>query len=134
NLATYVDGMGLEDCEGCESFFSKSNALAPTTRYSTAFHRLQAITTYMKHADTCDAYQGLSKCSFFFENLFTDEHSALSLGVATRDVFKTWLAKEKEYLHSLTKEPVQETMEMEYYQKLVNHQDNEYVPTTLSLY
>ncbi|KAF8145917.1 hypothetical protein K438DRAFT_1629234, partial [Mycena galopus ATCC 62051] len=46
NLATYVEGMGLEDCEGCESFFSKSNALVSTTRYSTVFHRQQAITTY----------------------------------------------------------------------------------------
>ena len=27
-LATYVKGMGLEDLEGCERFFSKSNALA----------------------------------------------------------------------------------------------------------
>ncbi|KAF8128079.1 hypothetical protein K438DRAFT_2000463 [Mycena galopus ATCC 62051] len=60
NLATYVNGMGLEDCQGCESFFSKSNALASTTRYSTVFHRQQAITTYIKHADTCDAYQGLT--------------------------------------------------------------------------
>ncbi|KAF8178807.1 hypothetical protein K438DRAFT_1977654 [Mycena galopus ATCC 62051] len=60
NLATYVNGMGLEDCEGCESFFSKSNALASTTRYSTIFHLQQAITTYIKHANTCDAYQGLT--------------------------------------------------------------------------
>ncbi|KAF8203394.1 hypothetical protein K438DRAFT_1580548, partial [Mycena galopus ATCC 62051] len=133
NLATYVDGMGLEDCEGCESFFSKSNALAPTTRYSTVFHRQQAITTYMKHADTCDAYQGLTlvivnkyrRALKIKEGLPALRLAMQSLGVATRDVFKTWLAKEQEYLQSLTKEPVQETMEMEYYQKLVNHHDNE---------
>ena len=29
-LTTYVKGMGLEDLEGCEHFFSKSNALAPS--------------------------------------------------------------------------------------------------------
>jgi hypothetical protein len=61
NLTTYVEGVGLEDLEECESYFSKSNALASTTRYSTAFHRQQAITTYLKHADTVDAYQGLCK-------------------------------------------------------------------------
>ncbi|KAJ7809279.1 hypothetical protein B0H14DRAFT_2379836 [Mycena olivaceomarginata] len=32
NLVTFVEGMGLEDCEGCESWFLKSNALVSTTR------------------------------------------------------------------------------------------------------
>jgi hypothetical protein len=61
NLTTYVEGVGLEDLEECESFFSKSNTLASRTRYSTPFHRQQAIITYLKHADTVDAYQGLCK-------------------------------------------------------------------------
>jgi hypothetical protein len=61
HMSMYVDGMGLEDCENCESYFSKLNALASSTRYSTVFHRQQAITTYMQHTDVCDAYQGLSK-------------------------------------------------------------------------
>ena len=65
NLSTYVKGMGLEDLEECESFFSKSNALAATTRYATAFHRQQAISTYLKHVDTADAYQGLGKPVMF---------------------------------------------------------------------
>ncbi|KAJ7891745.1 hypothetical protein B0H13DRAFT_1625863, partial [Mycena leptocephala] len=51
----YVDGVGLEDLEGCESFFSKSNALAAITRYATRFHRQQAITIYLKNTDTLDA-------------------------------------------------------------------------------
>jgi hypothetical protein len=59
----YMKGVGLEALETCESFFSKSNALASTTRYATRFHRQQAITTYLKHADQFDTYQGLSKCS-----------------------------------------------------------------------
>ncbi|KAJ7857274.1 hypothetical protein B0H14DRAFT_2352306, partial [Mycena olivaceomarginata] len=61
NLMTYVEGVGLEALETCESFFSKSNALASTTRYSSRFHRQQAITTYLKHTDTFDTYQGLSR-------------------------------------------------------------------------
>ncbi|KAJ7364508.1 hypothetical protein DFH08DRAFT_798842 [Mycena albidolilacea] len=43
-----------------------------------------------------------------------------SLGAKTYSVFETWLEKEKTYLNSLTKEPVQETLQIEYYQKLVN--------------
>ncbi|KAJ7792123.1 hypothetical protein B0H14DRAFT_2394917 [Mycena olivaceomarginata] len=59
HLMTYVEGVGLEALEICESFFSKSNALASTTRYASRFHRQQAITTYLKHTDTFETYQGL---------------------------------------------------------------------------
>jgi hypothetical protein len=34
--------------------------------------------------------------------------------------FEEWLAEEREYLRALSKEPLEETLEMEYYQKLVN--------------
>jgi hypothetical protein len=61
NLATYVPGVGLDDLEICETFFSKSNALAPSTRYATAFHRRQAIATYMRHTDVFDTYASLCK-------------------------------------------------------------------------
>ena len=30
-LATYTEGLGLEDLEGCERFFSQSNALTMST-------------------------------------------------------------------------------------------------------
>ncbi|KAJ7880583.1 hypothetical protein B0H14DRAFT_2566270 [Mycena olivaceomarginata] len=59
-LATYVPGMGLEDLEGCERFFSKSNALARSTRYASIFHRRQTITTYLAHTDVYDTYANLS--------------------------------------------------------------------------
>jgi hypothetical protein len=49
------------------------------------------------------------------------------LNVESRDVFETWLESEKTYLRTLSKEPLEETMEMEYYQKLVNLQVAEYV-------
>ncbi|KAJ7256854.1 hypothetical protein B0H12DRAFT_1015629 [Mycena haematopus] len=131
NLAMYVPGMGLEDCEGCETFFSKSNALAATTRYATAFHRQQAITTYLRHADTADAYQGLSilitkKYRRALKIKSTEpalRETMAALGVETRAVFETWLEKEKTYLNSLSKEPEHETLQMEYYQKLVNLRD-----------
>ncbi|KAJ7138739.1 hypothetical protein C8R43DRAFT_1089295 [Mycena crocata] len=126
NLTMYVPGVGMEPLETCETWFSKSNALASTTRYSTAFHRQQAITSYVKHADTCDAYQGLSlllaskyrAALKVRKTLPALRETMLSLGVADRSVFETWLAEEREFLLSLSKEPAQETMQMEYYQKL----------------
>ncbi|KAJ7236754.1 hypothetical protein B0H12DRAFT_986328, partial [Mycena haematopus] len=39
--------------------------------------------------------------------------------------FEEWHAKEKAHLRTLSKEPLQETLEMEYYQKLVNLRDVE---------
>lgn len=60
-LTTYVDGLGLEDLEGCERFFSKSNALASSTRHSSVFHRHQAITEFCKHSDAFETYANLSK-------------------------------------------------------------------------
>lgn len=62
-LATYVEGLGLEDLEGCERMFSKTNALARSVRYASAFHRKQSIRTYLVHLDTFDTYGNLSKCS-----------------------------------------------------------------------
>ncbi|KAF7341857.1 hypothetical protein MSAN_02041200 [Mycena sanguinolenta] len=126
NLSTYVKGMGLEDLEECESFFSRSNALASTTRYATAFHRQQAITTYLKHVDTADAYQGalLANLTSVALLLAAKYRRALkikatepllretmaNLGVESRSVFELWLGEEKE---------------MEYYQKLVNLADHQ---------
>ncbi|KAI5987809.1 hypothetical protein EDD15DRAFT_2135429, partial [Pisolithus albus] len=53
NLATYVEGLGLEDRERA---FSKSNALAPSTRYASIFHRRQAIACYFEHNDEMEVY------------------------------------------------------------------------------
>jgi hypothetical protein len=39
-----------------------------------------------------------------------------------------WRTKEKVHFCSLSKEPEQETLEMVYFQKLVNLMDAEYVP------
>ena len=42
------------------------------------------------------------------------------LGVSDTAVFDAWLAEERTYLKALTKEPSEETLQMEYYQKLAN--------------
>jgi hypothetical protein len=41
------------------------------------------------------------------------------------DTFQAWLKEEHTYLKLLSKEPLQETLEMEYLQKLVNLQGSE---------
>lgn len=42
------------------------------------------------------------------------------LSIDNENVFDHWLVEEKEYLLGLSKEPLVEILEMEYYQKLVN--------------
>ncbi|KAJ7214578.1 hypothetical protein GGX14DRAFT_359992 [Mycena pura] len=133
-LTTYVKGVGLEDLEGCESFFSKSNALAASTRYATVFHRQQAISTYLEHMDNFDTYQGLSsllsskyrRALKIKSTLPALQETMESLGVVNRETFESWLARERECLEQLLKEPLVETLQMEYYQKLVNLRDHEY--------
>lgn len=49
------------------------------------------------------------------------------LGVSDTNVFENWLAEEKTYLLGLQKEPLEETLQMEYWQKLLNLQASEYV-------
>ncbi|KAG6912822.1 hypothetical protein DXG01_011751, partial [Tephrocybe rancida] len=128
HLATYVKGMGLEDLEGCERFFSKSNHLAASICYATSFHRRQKIIEYLAHTD---AFETEQKLSTFLVNNYRQALKILAgidalhktmndQGITSTDVFHQWLEEECAYLTSLAKEPVQETLEMEYYQKLVN--------------
>ncbi|KAJ6553701.1 hypothetical protein DFH09DRAFT_924701 [Mycena vulgaris] len=128
HLATYVEGVGLEDLEECETFFSKSNALAASTRYATAFHRRQAIATYLQHTDVFDTYQSLSlTLANKYKHALEIKRGAIALrqtmihlGIPDVQTFIDWLAAEKEFLANLQHEPLEETLQMEYYQKLVN--------------
>jgi Kyakuja-Dileera-Zisupton transposase len=144
-LATYVEGLGLEDLEGCERFFSKSNALAPGTRHASTFHRRQAIAEYARFTDKFETYANLSKSlhtlhgdslTYFLHIigtfLYNNYKQALSiletkptvtaaltkLGASSAEVVKEWLREEETYLRGLSKEPLEETLEMEYYKML----------------
>jgi len=75
-LATYVEGMGLKDLEGCEHFFSKSNPLASSLHYASVFHRKQKIIEFMKHMDQFEMAQNIS---MFFTCALQGSHSLLSL-------------------------------------------------------
>jgi hypothetical protein len=53
--------------------------------------------------------------------------------IANVSVFEDWLAEEKAYLEGLSREPLQESLTMEYWQKLVNLAASEYVIFFLTL-
>ncbi|KAJ3558766.1 hypothetical protein NP233_g11436 [Leucocoprinus birnbaumii] len=134
NLATYVEGIGLEDLEGCERFFSKSNAMASSTRYASRFHRQQKIAEFLRHMDAFEVSQTLS--STFLVNNYKQALNIIA-GEATLiasmrehnienpEVFKEWLAEEREHLQGLSKEPIQETLEMDYYLHLVELEEHQ---------
>ncbi|KAI5994652.1 hypothetical protein EDD15DRAFT_2165753 [Pisolithus albus] len=128
-LARYVDGMGLEDLEGCERMFSKTNGLASAVRYASTFHRWQAIAGYIAHNDEHEVYQNLT--TMILNNyrqalrIIQEGKNTLpclmdDLGITDVSVFRMWLLEENEYLAARSREPEEETLQMEYWQKLVN--------------
>lgn len=133
NLTIYVDGVGLEDLEGNERYFTFSNLLAASVRYASTFHRRQAIANHAIYTDTFKTYQNLS--TFLLNNYkqalgILDTKSVViatlaNLGADNPEVVKQWLQEEEEYLRGLSKEPLEETLEMEYYKMLVNLQKSE---------
>lgn len=50
----------------------------------------------------------------------TLERIMLDMDIPTVDVFEDWLKEEREYLQGLKTELEAETLQMEYYQKLIN--------------
>ncbi|KAG1903493.1 uncharacterized protein F5891DRAFT_977616 [Suillus fuscotomentosus] len=113
----------LEDLEGCERTFSKSNALASSVQYASAFHCCQTITHYFQHNDKFEIYANLT--TFLYNNykqalgILHDGQQTLpklmhELGVMDESVFDVWLDEERNYLLSLSHEPKHETLQMEY--------------------
>ncbi|KAG1831413.1 hypothetical protein F4604DRAFT_1946633 [Suillus subluteus] len=129
SLTTYIKGLGIEDLETCERTFSKSNSLASPLRYTSIFHRKQAIDSYFEHNDDLEVFSNLS--NFLYGNykqaldILTNGNDVLpnamrDLGVTDVGVFESWLEEEKAYLKGLTREPEEETLQMEYWQRLVS--------------
>ncbi|KAJ3712115.1 hypothetical protein DFJ43DRAFT_1135053 [Lentinula guzmanii] len=133
HLCTYINGLGLEHLEQCETFFSESNELASSTRHMNVFHRRQAIERYCYHHDNFEVYSRLSK--FIVDNYkqaveIEATRGALvktmsNLGIPSTETFGQWLKEEREYLSQLKKEPLEETLQMDYYRKLVKLLDAE---------
>ncbi|KAJ7220952.1 hypothetical protein C8J57DRAFT_1440381 [Mycena rebaudengoi] len=134
-LANYVPGMGLEDLEGCEHLFSKSNFLARSVRYASIFHRKQTIVSYMSHHDDFESYANLS--TFLVNNYWQaieiiDGEPALQVamqaaGIQDVSEFRKRLDMEKKYLTDLKTDDEENTLQMEYYQKLANLEDRKQV-------
>ncbi|KAG1770797.1 hypothetical protein EV702DRAFT_1202270 [Suillus placidus] len=110
HLAMYVPGLGLKDLETCECTFSKSNALASTMCYASIFHHQQGITCYFEHNDDYEVYANLS--DFLYHNY----KQALDIICDSRIT----LPKLMQDINGLCTEPKLETLQMEYWQKLVN--------------
>ncbi|KAJ7237599.1 hypothetical protein C8J57DRAFT_1087371 [Mycena rebaudengoi] len=134
-LANYVPGMGLEDLEGCERLFSKSNTLARSVRYASVFHRRQTIATWLAHHDTFETYANLSK--FLVNNYYQaitilDTEDSLKFAMEQQGIqdvseFPRRLAKELEVLQTLSHLPPEWTEKMDYYQLLnIYHQYHGY--------
>ncbi|KAK0441211.1 uncharacterized protein EV420DRAFT_1769035 [Desarmillaria tabescens] len=111
----------------------KSNGLARGIRYASRFHRCQRITWYLKHVDRLDSFEHLSSflCNNYRQALdIIDDYPALQksmqeLGVTDEKEFEAWLSEEEAYLSGLQREPPEETIEMEYYTRLIHYYDVE---------
>ncbi|KAJ6497208.1 hypothetical protein C8R47DRAFT_1212745 [Mycena vitilis] len=79
-------GCRAEDLGECESFFSKSNPLAFSTRYATAFH----IAAYMKHINVLNSYQSLRGSYIFLPSPW---HPALCKALMTLGMDKAGLRR-----------------------------------------
>ncbi|KAJ3745615.1 hypothetical protein DFH05DRAFT_1610652 [Lentinula detonsa] len=133
HLCTYINGLGIEHLEQCKTFFSESNELASSVHHMSVFHRRQAIARYCYHHDNLEAYSRLSKLLVDNYKQAVDIQATLpalaktmsDLGIPSVDTFNQWLKEEKDYLSGLKKEPAEETVQMEYYKKLVKLEDAE---------
>lgn len=138
----YINGIGKEDLEGCERVFSASNALAPSTRLATPFHRQQAIEEHFKfwsadkYCETgefrpVDSYDALTQtitANFIFNN-YRQALGILQVGPANlRGIearigtcaadYERYLEEERLYLAELQKEPEETLKAVEYMEKL----------------
>jgi hypothetical protein len=119
---------------------------------------MQAIAQYFKDTNDLETYQNLCMLIFLHFASHPNNFSAMflwnnykqalqiikdtlplidramkDLGILDVGVFETWLQEEREYLQGLKKEPVEETLQMEYYQRLVNLWASEWMPAVLHI-
>ncbi|KAI1781971.1 hypothetical protein LXA43DRAFT_907171 [Ganoderma leucocontextum] len=126
HLPLYVEGVGKEDFEGNERFFSSSNNLAAGTRLSTPFHRHQTITqfaafwTHTKHAETGNfIHQNYKQALEIIRNdgaAFTELAARLKITGADCE---RYLREERAYLERRKQEPKEVTRKIEYIQALL---------------
>ncbi|KIY50695.1 hypothetical protein FISHEDRAFT_38695 [Fistulina hepatica ATCC 64428] len=121
----YISGMGKEDAEGSERFFSRSNELAAGTRLCTHFHRRQQIDEYIRFNDE-DKYTSIG--AFLYSNyrqaLRAIHDEGLQLLQLSKQYklkavdYERFLDEERAYLKNLQKEPAEVTQRCEYMELL----------------
>ncbi|KAK0447956.1 hypothetical protein EV421DRAFT_1889433 [Armillaria borealis] len=106
HLTTYCPGVGCEDLEGCKRLFSKTEQMMDETdTYESLSHFL--CNNYRQALDILQDQHAL-------------QHTMAQQGIDSEEVFHWWLAEERDYLTKLQGEPVEETLQMEYFEKLVS--------------
>ncbi|KAL7284497.1 hypothetical protein ACG7TL_001788 [Trametes sanguinea] len=121
----YMSGVGLEDFEVSERFFSFSNGAAAGTRLATAFHRHQAIEGVVAF---WGAQKHLASGKFIYNNYrqalrIIDEGERV-LDVYSRDLnlsaadYERYLDEERAYLQRLRAEPADVSLKCEYIEAL----------------
>ncbi|KIY47547.1 hypothetical protein FISHEDRAFT_45033 [Fistulina hepatica ATCC 64428] len=121
----YVKGVGMEDFEGSEHFFSRSNELAATTRTCTPFHRRQQILEFLDFHNM-DQYANHGRFLFtkYCAALRRIEDNVPQLAMleerlhTTADDYERYLQEERTYLHGLKKEPPDVAQRFEYMEAL----------------
>ncbi|PBK85152.1 hypothetical protein ARMGADRAFT_1036635 [Armillaria gallica] len=113
---------------GCKFRMTLSHSplgpLASEHWYKSLLHR---IISYFKMMDETDMYESLSHflCSNYRQalDILQDQHALQHImaqqGIDSEEVFHWWLAEERDYLTKLQGQPVEETLQMEYFEKLV---------------
>ncbi|KAG6875525.1 hypothetical protein C0992_003483 [Termitomyces sp. T32_za158] len=88
---------------------------------------LQSTWTGRKHTKISAHYLStiITKLLRLINGLPALEKQMTDQKVANFKTFNSWLVEEKEYLQGLSREPLEETLQMEYYQKLVNLADSQ---------
>ncbi|GBE85813.1 hypothetical protein SCP_0803350 [Sparassis crispa] len=128
NHPNVIEGMGLEDLETMERIFSKSNEVAPVTRYASRYHRRTFVDMFFGQWDA-DRY--LSLGNFLYNNyrqaldILNNDAQVLdeavhSLGIGDGDLDK-WQKEETEYFSVLGQEPEWDVHAVAYVELLQEH-------------
>jgi hypothetical protein len=133
-------GAGMEDFEGCERFFSHSNAVAHSTQHASKYNRRQQIHQHIEGSnmerlanmgklnannDYLNLTTKLHTSGRFLLNKFRSAVSQLEESLSRRNQamvtfgiqeneFASFVDAEKEYLNSLSSEPAEDTNAVDY--------------------
>lgn len=112
-------------------FSTESKLSQHTSNTTTAWRSIKTLVRLLLFSICSRLLIWLSIATFLYNNykqaldILSSGPAALSqamtdLKISDTRVFEEWREEEKVYLEGLQKEPIIETLEMEYYQKLVN--------------